>query len=311
MPTPQNLKPGIKLGPDPVAIRSLIDSRAQYAEVWYRVDQESSYQPLFHELETRGVQAGLHFWGKLEHDLLPNLAYPDPKIWQPSLDLMKQCVDVAEKHHFYYVNVHLGNASLEEINLDQHWMKHLDGTEIEPKKAEETFEKNITTLDAYTQSAGIQLIVEGIPPLDPKDWVNLTEARLTPHKTYALSNVFLEQMARKHAIAVNNDISHTAAELQTSDRAELWSYLLARSTALAPFTKLVHCNTLIEPFNGTDSHDGILDADFAHNVFPTKSQLSELLKLLVGPNDVWIVCEPRDQHTENYRALVELLSELP
>lgn len=309
MPIPQNLKPGMKVGPDQDDFRKLDESGAKYAEVWYRVDQESRYDALFAHMKVRGIQAGLHFWGTLDNDILPNLAYPDERIWRPSIELMKHNVDVAAKHAFYYVNVHLGNAALEQISLDKYWMRPVPDTLVEVEQAQETFEKNVLELNAYARNAGVQLIVETIPPSAPENWSD-NNARLQPHDTHSLSNTFLEEIAKKHHLALNNDISHTAAELITDNRAQLWTYLHERTTALAPFTKLIHCNTLAEPFNGTDSHDGILDTDFAHNVFPTRTQLRELLHTLVGSNEVWIVCEPKRDHIENYRALVQLLAEL-
>ncbi|HZZ98707.1 MAG TPA: hypothetical protein VFG51_02120, partial [Candidatus Saccharimonadia bacterium] len=77
MSAPTNLKPGIKVGPNPEAISTLEQSGAKYTELWYRVDWESRYSELFEYISAHDIAAGLHFWGLLDGGLQPNIAYPD------------------------------------------------------------------------------------------------------------------------------------------------------------------------------------------------------------------------------------------
>lgn len=310
MSAPSNLKPGIKVGPQAEGLQNLIESQAKYAEIWYRVDWETRYNAIFEYISTNDIQAGLHFWGLLEGSLQPNLAYPNDKISAQTLQLMKQNIDVAAKHQANYVNVHVGNASLDEMNLDEHWLKTVPGSEVDMALAEQTAEKNILELHDYAEAQGVRLIVESIPSQDAEQW-NDRSGRLHTHPSHALSNKFLERMGRQHGININNDISHTAAELITGSRKDLWFYLEERTKALAPSTVLVHCNTLMPPFNGTDSHNGILAEDFDSNVFPTREQFSDILKILARcGHNVWIIGEPTAKHVENYRALCDFLSRL-
>ena len=298
-------KPGIKVGPQNYQ-ENLGRSHAKYCEVWYRVDREGEYTDMFSYLQEHGIHAGLHFWAMLQDKIAPNLAYPDEKIWKPSLELMQKNLEIAAKHHHAYVNIHVGNAALEKMDLDRHKSMPIEHTVVDYHLAERTAEKNILTLQTYAKKLGVLLIIETVPPYDPEGWDSdqNPNARLHAHATHALSNVFVEHLGKDLGIAINNDISHTAAELITNDREQLWQYLYARTVALAPYTKLIHANTMAEPFNGTDSHDGILDSDFAHNVFPSKLQFEKLLSVFQSRDDVWIVNEPQRDHVQNYNALV-------
>src|SRR5262245_52049191 len=111
--------PGIKIGPKDWR-EKLEKTQAQYCEVWYRVDWEERYKEMFEYLKDHNIHTGLHFWGVLENGIMPNLAYPDEKIWKPSFELMKKNIDIAAQHHFRYINIHVGNASLEKMDLDGH-----------------------------------------------------------------------------------------------------------------------------------------------------------------------------------------------
>lgn len=258
---------------------------------------------MFSALVSRKIETGLHFWGTLDQHILPNIAYPDRHIWEPSLELMKQNILTAQKHGFSYVNIHIGNAALETFNLDTQELLLVDGSQVDPKDAKRTFFKNVEGLHAFALDHGTRLIVESVPPCDAPH--HTPDSRLHPHPSYALSNKVLEEAATELGIFVNNDLCHTASEFITDDRNALWEYLLERTQALAPYVKLMHANTMVEPFNGTDSHDGITDADFSHNVFPSKSQVEILFALFKNRDDVWIVNEPKDQHVENYNALLQ------
>ena len=71
---------------------------------------------LFDELKRRDCEVGLHFWGKLDGDISPNIAYPDTSIVTQSMDLMRQTIDIAAHRHFSYVNIHPGAAALSKVD---------------------------------------------------------------------------------------------------------------------------------------------------------------------------------------------------
>lgn len=302
--------PGIKIGPQYDWRERLEESGAQHCEVWFNVADEKKYANMFSYLKENRIRTGLHFWAVLDDNVMANLAYPDEHIWKASMDRMKHTLDTASRNRFSYVNIHLGNAALERIDFVKHATSHVENSQVDRRSAESTFTRNIAELHAYAQRAGVMLVVETIPPKDPEQQ-QTKKGRLNPHSTYALSNTYLENIAKKLHVNVNNDISHTAAEFgETTDRDLLWKYLLDRTNAMLPHTAVVHLNTMSEPFNGTDSHDGILDTDFATNVFPNKQQVVELLKRFATRNTVWVINEPSSDHVENYRRLVALKAQM-
>ncbi len=303
-------KPGIKIGPQDWR-EKLEKTRAQYCEVWYRVDWEERYEEMFRYLEDHSIHTGLHFWGVLDGNVAPNLAYPDVNIWKPTLELVQNNIIIASQHKFDYVNIHVGNAALEHLDLDRHFLKIIENSTVDPNSARQTLFEHAPKLHTFAKDHGVRLIIETVPSREPEHWQTL-EGRLYPHQNYALSNSVVEELGKQFGIAVCNDFTHTAAEGCTTaanatiDREFLWQYLLARTQALAPYTKLIHCNTMSEPFNGTDSHDGITDEDFSHHVFPSKDQCKTLLSLFSNRDDVWVVNEPRDHHEENFFALQKM-----
>lgn len=302
--------PGIKIGPREGWQDILEKSGAQFCEVWFSIDDPiSKYEGHFQYIKEHHIQAGLHFWGMLDEDIMPNIAYPDEHIWKPSLERMKHTLEIARQHDLTYVNIHVGNAALETLQkLPSRGMSMelVENSQVDERQAEKTFEQHVLELNTFAKSLNVNLFIETVP-LCTGNYLG----RLHPHKTYALRNVYLEELAKKHDLSLTNDISHTVAEFgQTQDRQALWKYLWDRTTHLLPYTKLVHMNTLSEPFNGTDSHDGILETDFEKNVFPTKTQLLKLLELFNAQQHIWIVNEPNDAFVENYRQLVLLQKQI-
>lgn len=301
-------KAGLKVGPQGWKER-LEESKTQYCEIWFNIEEAPSYTEMFIYLKEHHIHTGLHFWGMLDGGILPNLAYPDSKVWKATYDRMKASLDIAKSYDFSYVNIHLGNYALESIDFEKHVLTHIENSEVDQTLAEQTFLKNIEQLHTYAKNLGTMLIVETIPPMESSG--NTQEGRSHPRPNHALSTVFLETAAKKLHLNVNNDLGHSAAEFDTaSDKEKLWEFLLARTKALEPYIKLIHMNTVLKPFNGTDSHDGITDEDFSKGVFPNKQQIIELLQLFAKRNDVWVINEPMEKHIENYRALLQLQSQM-
>lgn len=300
------LHPGIKIGPEISWKEKLEATRSRYCEVWYRVDWESKYEEMFAYLLKNQIHTGLHYWAMIDGTYMPNLAYPDSSIWKPTLETMKQNIDVASKHAFAYVNIHIGNFALIAHDLDNHTISCVQDSEVDSALAAQTFEEHVQTLHAYAEKKHVKLIVENIPPYNATREGHHEE--VIP--AFALDSHVLEDIAKRVGLHTNLDLGHTMAESPVQTAEGLSDYLFERAKAFQPYTALIHANTNIKPFTGTDSHDGITDDDFAHNVVPTKNQLIALLKLFTAQNDVWVVNEPKNQHIENYHALVAILNQL-
>ena len=295
-------KPGIKIGPNNWE-QNITQSNAEYCEVWFNVTTPQIYQDMFSFLKKRGVHTGLHFWGTLQDNLMPNIAYPSPNILNPTINQIKKTIDFAATWGFFYVNIHIGASSLERMFFETHALEPVAGSQVPLEKAEQTSLETLAILQDYADKKNVLLIVETVPSHNAQNYLD-SQARLhNVFPTHALSSFVIEKAAKELGVAVNNDLSHTGAVLVTESREELWKFLFDRTQKLAPYTKLIHSNTMAPPFNGTDSHDGILDEDFNHNVFPNKTQFTSLLHLFSNRDDVWVVNEPQNKHVENYNAL--------
>jgi hypothetical protein len=71
---------------------------------------------------------------------------------------------------------------------------------------------------------------------------------------------------------------------------------------------LIHVTTNVPPFNGTDSHNGILVKDFKWGAVPNKTQLIKLLFLFKN-RPIWLIPEPRTKDmAANYFELKEIIN---
>jgi hypothetical protein len=132
---------------------------------------------------------------------------------------------------------------------------------------------------------------------------------------YRPGNMSLELMKKlvKEGITIANDFIHTAMAPDYKwpvSREEMWRVLFDFTEETAESTDLLHVNTLLPPYNGTDSHDGITDGDFKRRVFPNRDQLKRLLSLFKDRDDVYLIPEPKENMRENHLALKKILSEL-
>jgi hypothetical protein len=143
-------------------------------------------------------------------------------------------------------------------------------------------------------------------PDDPK---NVQEGRLNPQKAYGLETKKYFQLA-KMGFPICLDLGHTMGQLITEDREELFNYLYTTAKKLKPAIGLIHVTTNTPPFNGVDSHNGILPKDFQQGVVPNKQQLKKLLSLFKN-TDAWLIPEPqKEDMLENFSALKSIVSKL-
>ncbi len=300
--------PGIKIGPQSWK-GILSEFRPHCCEVWFRVDWIAQYQEMFAFLKKESLPTGLHFWGILPGGIMPNFAFPEKEVRKKSLQLVKNTIDIASSYGFYYVNIHPGSYFLEELDLDRSQMRIIDGRITTSEEGRTVLIDNIQELHDYSSKQKVHLFTETIPSREPDHWRDMIKGRSKTHNPHNVPVSMLEHLA-KLGLFITNDFCHTAADVISDNRDHLFQELFSKTKRLAPQTKLVHLNTMPEPFNGTDGHLGIRNEDFENDVFPTRDQLKQLLRLFKDRDDVWAIPEPFDHHIDNSKALEALLEEL-
>lgn len=279
-------------------------TQAKFAEIYFRSDQADSYSDLFTQLSARNIEAGLHFWGTLDNDILYNLAYPQEDIRQCTLALIKETIDLARQYNLKYVNVHPGNRMIVKLDLDKHLYKEI----VKPVSISESTAvllENTRTLHHYAAKRNVLYLTETVPLKDNPIWYNET----TRHHPIDIGYVTIKEiiLLASKGYYIANDFGHTACNCDSSDPGIIYEFLYKTSLQLAPQTKLIHANTTRPPFTGVDTHNGILDSDFAQSVLPDKQQLLELLKLYKN-QVVFVINEPLENHEENFSILKSLVA---
>jgi hypothetical protein len=286
------MRVGIKVGPTNWLSR--LSSRLfspDCVEVWYRLDWHTKYLDLFRYLNTKKIPFGLHFWGILANNIQPNFAYPEERIKEPSIQLVKQTLDNANRVGASYVNIHPGGGIISKIDLDKQEFHQVNCPQTTQDKSLATLLTNLVTLKAYAKSKGILLLIETLPANESEHW-RTPQGRLKCHKAYYINLNQMLQVARA-GFDITNDFGHSFADNAGTSAQSLYNRLYKKTKQLAQFTRLIHINTVIKPFNGTDSHNGMQKADFKLGAAPTKQQLIKLLELFSCRDDVWVIPEPR------------------
>lgn len=294
---------GIKIGLEDYKEKIPL-TRAKFAEVYFRFDKSELYPDLFLTLKQKGLAAGLHYWGTVRNNFLYNLAHPNKEIRQETLAQIKQTIEIACCYKLKYVNVHPGNYRLVKINLNQHTFED-GGYAVDKKIGWEILLENIKILHRYALERNVLFLVETVPKYYSPVWYSL-RSRLKPLDLADPDVKTLIDIANK-GFFVANDLGHTLANEVSDNRSYLFKKLKERTVLLAKQTKLIHINTVNPPFNGTDTHNGILESDFQAGVLPTKSQLKEILSLFKNRNDVFLIPEPLEKHEENFLVLQEII----
>jgi len=292
------MKLGIKVSLDRDSAADIIATRPAMAEVWFNATKKDDYNVIFDFMKRRPMDVGLHYWGALPTGFLTNIAYPDPKIIKPSLELMKATIGLAAQNHFAYVNVHTDMRVLLNINFTTMNVS-VASEPAEIDVCTRTYTENITVLKKYADKRGILLTVETIPQRDTASWsVNRTRTGVIDLKQLPIT-VQMELGSRGFAIA--NDFCHTACNMISDDRDAIWRFLYKTTKMLAPATQLIHLGFTIPPYNCVDFHDSlenpVLDSDDA---IPNKTEMIKLLQLFANRDDVWILVEPVHDHIKNY-----------
>lgn len=300
---------GIKVGPQRQSFIDLEQTNAPFAEVWFNISKVDDYSALFDELKRRKMQIGLHFWGALADGTWTNIAYPDRHLINESLTLMKQTVDIAERHAFQYVNIHPGCAARVGIDFEGN-SQDLRSDPVPFEQSIPIFVENARVLHDYAKTRGVVFTVETVPSRVVNGWYD-DAARQDPNNIINVYELPVDAIvaAARAGLWVANDFSHTAA-ITKNNRGVLWRYLREKTLALAGRTRLVHLGFLTPPFNGTDFHNALdnplLDTD---QTVPNKKEMIELLRLFRGRDDIWLLTEPNGRHIENYFLAQKILTE--
>ncbi len=304
------MKVGFKTGPKTWPEGKEIINRlgARYCELWFRYDHKEKFYDVLAYLQKKKVNTGLHFWAMLPDGIFPNLAFDSAKLVEQTREFIKGTIDIAARYHCHYVVVHPGSRKLIEIDLEKN-EQQIKSEKITPLDlSNKVLFENCFLLDRYAQKRGVLFLMETILKLEPTVFYT-EERRLNLIKALNVNLDSLISLARQ-GLLIANDLSHTAMNIITDDRQFLFEQLIIVTKKLAKQTKLLHVNTTQPPFNGVDTHNGILLEDFEKGVFPNREQLKKILALFKNRDDVWLIPEPLEKMGENYLALKKLVEEI-
>lgn len=276
-------------------------------EVWFHVGKEAEYEEMFSWLQEYKVQIGLHHWGVVDDKFKTNLATQNEHVRRESLAQMKKTIDIGKEIGAVYVNVHPGARWLEEVDLEKGEQSLVAGSETSADISAQMLLRTAQELHEYSNAHGVVLTIETMLGREAKNY--LKREGLYNSGTPPLS---LMEKLTGQGIFLANDITHTAGALAVTDnsREGMWRSLQDFTKRTAAYTKLIHVNTVIPPFDGRDSHNGLLEADFAEGGFPSRDQIVELLRLFAKRNDVFAVSEPQlNKTSQNYLALKKIAEE--
>lgn len=301
------MKYGVKIGPENWQ-EALAQTGAEYCELWFRVDQEERFGQIFKHLQSHNLKFGLHFWAVLSGGYEPNLAFEPNGVADQTQELIARNIDIAKRVGAHYVNVHPGSLLLHKLDLDRKEIIVLPGREISESGAWESLLRRSRELEDYAKEKDVLFLMETLPKNEPTHFRDAT-GRLEPQEAGNIAPELVVKLA-KAGILVTNDFGHTPMGWEGEDRDFLFAKLLSITKELAPQTRLIHLNTVVPPFNGTDSHNGILEKDFASGAFPNREQIIELLRIFKDRDDVWVIPEAEvPDMTDNYFAIEKLFRE--
>jgi hypothetical protein len=299
---------GVKIGP---ANWQQVLNRItpECVEVYFRLDWQEKYPQIFTALRKKKIPFGLHFWGVLPGGIEPNLCYEPHDIASNSVKLIKETLEVAAREKATYVNVHPGYFKPKALNLDTCSFTNPGLPAIAKSDGLSTLINKSLDLNDYATKLNVMFILETLPSKEPSEW-KTPEGRLTTLDFDPIPLNYYLQLAHND-LFVCHDFCHTLTHFSDLSEPEAFKKLYEFASQLAHATKLIHINTIIPPFNGTDSHNGILDIDYQQQARPTLTEVNKLLSLFKDRPDVWVIPEPQiDKMVENFQVLKQLIISL-
>ncbi len=300
-------KTGLKNWPDGQKI--VEEFGGKMCEIWYNIHTPEVYQPMISWLEERDVTIGLHHWGVAGGKYKTNLATPHHSIRSETMQQIKDTIMRAAKlKRPAYVNAHPGSYMVEIVDLTTGHQSPKEGTEVSSHEANQLFLDAAEELFRFAHEKGVVLTLETLPAGE----------QYTPEnreRFYVPTNIPLDIMRTltEQGGYIANDLTHSTGQIayKNTDMEQVWNELLAFTQSVSNNTRLLHVNTVVPPYNGTDSHSGITTENFALDCFPKREQLKQILSIFKDREDMYVVTEPEVTRTiENYQALTELVSEL-
>lgn len=296
---------GFKTGPKNFeeGKRIVLEEGAKMCEVWFRIDRAREYDHMLAWLAQEKVAVGLHHWGTVRGNIKTNIASTNEEIRTTTLQQIKDTIDIAADRGCAYVNAHCGAQATEKISFNPTRQELADEKRADESEAKKIFLALADALFGYAKERGALLTIETLTGREPAGEHN----RVDFYDSGTMRYSSLLEMGRRGGY-IANDIAHTASQImmEETDPARVWQKLFEFTKVAAPYTRLLHINTITPPFNGTDSHDGILPEDFALGGFPSLEQVRLFLAVFRGRDDVFVVPEPRDKMRENYLELQRL-----
>jgi hypothetical protein len=304
------MKPGIKVGPQD-GIKILKQTKAQYCEVYFRLDWQKKYLPLFKFLNKKKINFGLHYWDMIDGQYLPNLLYYGGDLAQKTLQSIKETIDIAGDWNAYYVNFHPESYRRNRLDLDKKTVETIyPNSQLNKKQSFQQLLTLLKELNLYAKSKNVVPFLETVPKYVVSDFGDFDKGRLNPQPSEGMETEKFFDLARTGQL-ICLDIGHTLTQLLTNNREKLFKYLIATAKKLKSNIGLIHVTTNRPPFDqGVDTHNGILEKDFNQKVIPNKAQLIELLKIFKN-TDTWLIPEPQlEDMTDNHYALKKLVKKI-
>lgn len=301
------MKVGIKVGPENYQNR-FEETNARYCEVWYRTDWHNRYIPLFKYLHSHDIKFGLHFWGIIEGPWEANLFYRDNKIAEKSVRLIAHTIEIARIQKAHYVVVHPGSYSLRKLNLDKMELSVLDNLIVDEKSGFDNLITCVSELQRLAKKSGVLFILETLPRTVPIHWRDESGRKNVCEAFNPKPDVY--KILSQNGYFIANDLGHTMSWWDENTHT-MFDHIMSFSREISWSTKLIHLNTTTPPFNGSDSHNGILSSDFDQGAFPSLDQIRIFLSLFKDRDDLWIIPEPQmNKMTENYQAISDMVTQI-
>jgi sugar phosphate isomerase/epimerase len=303
---------GIKVGPDDwrdklTDPREPVHLQIEHAEIYLDLARLDAYEPLFCWLCGRGMPGGLHASTTLAGGVMPNLGSADPEVRAASAALLQRTIDVAAREGLAHVVVHPGSCRDWGIREGRTFRT---GTPASPAERDRHLVDALLRLAAYAADRGVALLAENMPAYDfaaydPVDRVHYIDVGFVPYPVLA--------RAGERGVGLCVDVGHLYAELSARvPGVDPTPQVMAVTPALVPHAQLLHLSSVAPPWNGTDSHNGFLDADESLGAIPMRAQLLPWLRLFTG-RDLCAVPEPDGGaavHLDNVRVLHAWMEQL-
>jgi hypothetical protein len=302
--------PGLKIGPLSPWQTVLAKAKPAFVEVWFRLDWAKKYTPVFNYLKKNKISFGLHYWAMISGRYYPNLLTWNQSVAEETFKTIIETLKIGAQWGASYVNFHPEAYHLALLDLNKSTVKIVD--QNKPLDRDKSFQQLINYLEKikqYGQTKGVIPFIETVPKYGLTNFNDMQTNRTDIQKIEGLETERFFTLAEM-GYPICFDIGHVISQIISNNRQKVFNYLFHAAKKLKSAVGLMHITTNLPPFNGVDSHSGILDADFKQDVLPNKEQLIKLLSLFKD-KDVWLIPEPqKGKMLANYFRLQELVADL-